>query len=433
MTEYQKLNGRGNRGQGAPGGVQGRGWRIYLALAALLILMACGWAGGLSEAGRDAGGNGNAAARPITRTLKSRLALENTVLATDVVAPVETVAPTAEPVAPEVVLSPETLPLQNMLTTLYEQTNPAVVYILVTRGAASLPTYVGSGSGFVYSPEGIIITNHHVVAPGDRFEIVFWNGDRSRASLLGADPDSDLALLQVERLPEGSNPLPLADSSTFEVGQFVVAIGSPFGAQGSMSLGIVSGLGRSLPSQRATATGSSYSLPQVIQIDAPINPGNSGGPLLNLKGEVMGVNAAIATTTGTNSGVGFAIPVDVVRRVVPALLEEGRVVYPYMGMAFDGELTLDDQDFYGLSQTRGAYVVTVVPGSPADLAGLVAANPQTGRDGDLVIAVDGRPIQDFADLNSYLVLETQVGQTMELTVLRGDETLVLSLRLGERP
>jgi serine protease Do len=217
------------------------------------------------------------------------------------------------------------------------------------------------------------------------------------------------------------------------VGQLVVAIGSPFGAEGSMSMGIVSGLGRSLRSQRETATGSSYSLPEVIQTDAPINPGNSGGPLLNLGGEVIGVNAAIASTTGTNSGVGFSIPVAAIKRIVPSLVEEGEYVYPYMGASFDSEVSLDELTVYDLSQTQGAYIISVAEGSPANKAGLIGAGPQTGRGGDLIVDIDGRAIGDFSDLNSYLVFYTQVGQTIEITVLRDGERVVLPLTLGVRP
>jgi 2-alkenal reductase len=200
-----------------------------------------------------------------------------------------------------------------------------------------------------------------------------------------------------------------------------------------MSLGIISGLGRSLPSQRGTTTGSTYSLPQVIQTDAPINPGNSGGPLLNLEGEVIGVNAAIASSTGTSSGVGFSIPVAAVKRVVPSLIEDGKHVYPYMGASFDSEISLDEQAVYGVSRTQGAYVIDVTPGSPADRAGLIAADPRTGQDGDLIIDIDGRPIDDFSDLNSYLVFHTQVGQTINIMVLRDGERVVLPLTLGARP
>jgi S1-C subfamily serine protease len=314
--------------------------------------------------------------------------------------------------------------LQDTLIRLYQEANPSVVYIVVGQG---------SGSGFVYGSEGYIVTNHHVAAAGQSYEIVFSSGERQRAQLVGADADSDLAVLRVDKLPAGVKPLALAGAGDIQVGQLAIAIGNPFGEQGSMSLGIVSGLNRSLRSQRGSGMGSSYSLPQVIQTDAPINPGNSGGPLLNLKGEVIGVNAAIASTTGTNSGVGFAIPVAAVRQIVPGLIEEGEYVYPYMGASFDEEVSLSEQSTYGVSQTQGAYVVGVTPGGPADKAGLVAADAQTGRDGDLIVDIDGQTIGDFSDLNSYLVFHARVGQTIQITVLRGQERLVLPLTLGARP
>jgi 2-alkenal reductase len=323
--------------------------------------------------------------------------------------------------------------LQDRLTSLYRQTNPSVVFIVVSTSGTGLSAGRGSGTGWVYTEDGFIVTNNHVVETGNYFEIVFPNGDRMEAELTGRDPDSDLAVLQVESLPEDVAPLPLGESDSLEVGQFAIAIGNPFGEQSSMSLGIISGLNRSLPSQRATTTGSTYSLPAVVQTDAPINPGNSGGPLLNLKGEVIGVNAAIASMTGANSGVGFSIPVDVVKRIVPSLIADGEVTYPYMGVSFDGEISLPDLEVYGISQTRGAYVIEVLPGSPADDAGLIGANPETGRGGDLIVAIDGRPIDDFSDLNRFLVLEAEVGQTIDLTVIRDGETLHLPLTLGVRP
>lgn len=319
----------------------------------------------------------------------------------------------------------EVADLQAALVSVYQRVNPAVVYILVPP--------LGSGSGFVYGADGYIVTNHHVVSGGRSYEVVFANGERRRARLVGSDVDSDLAVLKVDALPEDVEPLPLAEPGGLQVGQFVVAIGNPFGEQGSMSFGIVSGLGRSLPSQRGQTGGSTYSLPQVIQTDAPINPGNSGGPLLNLAGEVVGVNAAIASATGTNSGVGFSIPVAAVRQVVPGLIAAGEYAYPYMGVGFDDELSLDEQARYGLQQTQGAYVLSITPGSPAAEAGLVAANPTTGRGGDLVVQIDDQPIRNFADLNSYLVFYASVGQTIEVTVLRNGRTVVLPLMLGERP
>jgi 2-alkenal reductase len=315
--------------------------------------------------------------------------------------------------------------LEGRLMDLYRQANQAVVYII----AAPL----GTGSGFVYDADGRIVTNNHVVDGARAFEIVFANGERRVGQLIGTDVDSDLAVLEVDDLPAGVTPLPLAAPDDIAVGQFVAAIGNPFGEQGSMSLGIVSGLGRSLPSQRPENSGSSYTLPAVIQTDAPINPGNSGGPLLNLNGQVVGVNAAIASATGANSGVGFSIPVAALHRIVPSLIAEGRYVYPYLGAGFDEEVSLAEQAAYGLPQTFGTYVVSITPGGPADAAGLVAADPNTGRGGDLIVAIDGQAVGDFQDLNRYLVLQAEAGQTIEVAVLRGGNALSLPLTLGRRP
>ncbi len=311
------------------------------------------------------------------------------------------------------------------LIDLYRQANPAVVFIVVPP--------IGSGSGFVYSADGYIVTNNHVVDGGRVFEVVFAGGEHLPATLVGTDTDSDLAVLQVEALPEGVEPLPLAEPDSLQVGQFVVAIGNPFGEQGSMSLGIVSGLGRSLRSQRSSRFGSTYSLPSVIQTDAPINPGNSGGPLLNLDGEVVGINAAIASQTGVNSGVGFSIPVIAVRQVVPSLIEKGSHDYSYLGASFADEVSLAEKEQFGLSQTQGAYVIGVTPGGPADNGGLIAADPNSGRGGDLIIAIDDRPISSFADLNTYLAFYTTIGQTINVTVLRDGAETSVPVTLGPRP
>lgn len=346
-----------------------------------------------------------------------------------VLAELTAAAPAPQPTIVPVVNASPSLPIdasiQAALIQLYQQANPSVVYIIVPN--------VGSGSGFVYSEAGYIVTNYHVASGGNTYEVVFADNERRPAQLVGGDADSDLAVLKVDQLPEGVNPLPLAGGDDLAVGQFVAAIGNPFGEQGSMSLGIVSALGRSLESQRSLNNGSTYSLPEVIQTDAPINPGNSGGPLLNLQGEVVGINSAILSGTGVNSGVGFAIPVKAVQQIVPSLIERGRFTYSYMGAGFANEISLANQTTFGLSQTQGAYVLNVTPGSPAARAGLAAANATTGRGGDLIIAIDGQPINDFTDMNSYLVFNTTPGQTVELTVLRGRTTTTLSLTLGERP
>ena len=314
--------------------------------------------------------------------------------------------------------------LEAAMVNLYRQTNPSVVFIIVPQ--------LGSGSGFVYDESGHIVTNNHVVEGGQEYEVVFANGERYPAKLVGTDVDSDLAVIKVDQLPEGVKPLNV-DEDNPEVGQFVVAIGNPFGEQGSMSMGIISGLNRSLFSERETETNSTYTLPEVVQTDAPINPGNSGGPLLNLNGEVVGVNSAIRTTTGINSGVSFSIPARAVAKIVPSLIESGEHQYSYMGVTFDGEISLDDRTAYGLSQTQGAYVLAIGEGSPAEAAGLIPANPRTGRGGDLVVALDGQQINDFSDLNSYLVYESDVGQTIVVTVLRNGQPVDIELTLGSRP
>jgi 2-alkenal reductase len=200
-----------------------------------------------------------------------------------------------------------------------------------------------------------------------------------------------------------------------------------------MALGIISGLGRSLPSKRLLTSGSTYSLPEVIQTDAPINPANSGGPLLNLDGQVVGICSAIATSNGTNSGVGFAIPVSAIKLIVPDLIEYGEHIYPYIGASFDGEVTLDEEVFYDLPQTQGAYVLGVVPGGPADQAGLIPANYGNGQGGDLIVAIEGMPVNNFNDMNSYLVFSTTVGQKVELTIIRDEEEVVRTITLGKRP
>lgn len=320
--------------------------------------------------------------------------------------------------------------LEQQLESIYARVNPSVVYVITEQSALDL----GSGSGFVYDAEGHIVTNNHVVSQGDGFEVVFWNGSRRRAEVVGTDVDSDLAVIKVDSLPSGIGPVPLGDFEDLRVGQFVIAIGNPFEEQGSMSLGIVSNLGRTLTSQRFAENGGTYSLPEVIQTDAPINPGNSGGPLLNLEGEVIGVNSAIRSNTGFNSGVGFAIPVAAVRRVVPALISEGSYSYPYIGIGTSGgAIDLDRAELLELPQASGVYVTSVTPGSPADDAGVVAAPSATAPGGDLIVSIDGREVKDFSDLISYLTFETVVGQTIELQIIRDGEQTTVPITLTERP
>ncbi len=340
--------------------------------------------------------------------------------------------------APNATLAPNqpsaiTTDLEADLIALYEHINPSVVHIFV-YDTADNP--VGTGTGFVFDEQGNIVTNNHVVAGAGRLEIVFPSGERRAAVTVGTDVDSDLGVIRVESPPAGVQHIPLGDSDTVRVGQFVVAIGNPFGEAGSLSLGIVSALGRTLASDRIAEGGGRYSLPRVIQTDAAINPGNSGGPLLNLAGEVIGVNSSIRTSTGTNSGVGFSIPVNAVRRIVPALIADGTYHYTYIGVRMSG-LDLTSQQALGLSQVTGAYVTEVSPGSPAAAAGLRGSGVSDVGEllpgGDLIIAIDGRPIASADDLISYLVFNTEVGQTINLTIIRDGQQLDVPLTLGQRP
>ena len=317
--------------------------------------------------------------------------------------------------------------LEDRLVNLYDQANPSVVLLLVGSGFES-----GSGSGFVYDDQGHIVTNNHVVADFTSVLAVFADGTRREAQVIGKDADADLAVIKVDQLPSTARPLPLSSLDEVDVGQFVIALGSPFREQGSMSLGIVSGLGRSLASVRELENGGSYQLPAVIQTDAPINPGNSGGPLINLDGEVVGVNSAIRTTTGTNSGVGFAIPVNAVSIMVPELIANGRYVYPLMGTSFASEdfkaQALLEQ---GIEENIGAYVSSVSPDGPAAQAGLRGASAGIG--GDIIISLDGRQIGSFGELNAYLVFNKRPGDTMDMVVLRNGEQVTITMTLGERP
>lgn len=357
---------------------------------------------------------------------------QQTVVAQAVATVMAQVGPIAAVVTPEG-SAPISTDLEAAIANLYERVNPSVVHIYVLD-PHGIP--LGSGSGIVYDTLGHIVTNNHVVSGAMELEVVFADGQRRSAAIIGTDLDSDLAVIKVDALPDGVPPIPLGNSNDVRVGQFVTAIGSPFGETGSLSLGIVSGLGRSLTSNRIAEGGGRYSLPSVIQTDAAINPGNSGGPLLNLAGEVIGINSAISTSTGANSGVGFSIPVNAVHRIVPSLIANGIYHYSYIGIRMVS-LDLAAQERMGLPQVAGAYVTDLSPGSPAALAGLRASgfNDSVGiiSGGDLIIAIDGHPIASPDDVISYLVFESEVGQTVQLTIIRNGEQIELPLTLGERP
>ncbi|MDW8327770.1 MAG: trypsin-like peptidase domain-containing protein [Anaerolineales bacterium] len=353
-------------------------------------------------------------------------------------APLPTVAPLIiTPPAPVIITAPAPAPPpvtitsseEEALIALYERANPAVVSLRVTTQNND----IGQGSGFLYDTEGHIVTNQHVVEGATLIEVDFASGLKVRGTVVGVDIDSDLAVVKVDRLPEGVQPLPLGDSDLVKVGQRAIAIGNPFGRAGTMTVGVISGLGRLLAPD--ISSGRQFSAPDIIQTDAPINPGNSGGPLLNLAGEVIGVNRAISTESGVNSGVGYAIASNTVRQIVPYLIRDGRFVYPFLGISARSELPLSLIEELNLPQTTGAYVVEVTAGGPSERAGL--RGDSGGRtlagDGDLIIAIDGQPVKDFEDLMSYLINRTRPGQTVTLTVIRQGQQLDVRVVLGERP
>lgn len=349
-------------------------------------------------------------------------------------------------ISPRVIVTPVVLPpapdlvaLQDTLVRIYQKANPGVVALRVlSREGGS------RGSGFIFDAEGHIITNYHVVEGVSTMEVAFSSGYKTRGKVIATDPDSDLAVLQVDVPSDELHPLPLGDSDTVQVGQAVVAIGNPFGFNGTMTLGIVSGLGRTMESLREAPSGGVYSSGDIIQTDAAINPGNSGGPLLNLNGEVIGVNRAIFTTSFTtlgqpvNSGLGFAVSINIVKRVVPFLIKEGKYDYPYVGITSIDDLSLLAIEALGLPRTTGVYITQVVAGSPADKAGLRAGTRPTSiqnlmAGGDLIIAVDGHEVRNFGDFLSYLLKNKMPGDRVVFTILRGNEEKQVEVTLDKRP
>jgi len=330
------------------------------------------------------------------------------------------------------------------------QTEDALVglYETVNQGVAAITIYndgipVGQGSGFLIDTDGHIVTNFHVVENGTEYEIAFPGGFQSRAELIGTDLDSDLAVIRAELIDQEILPLVLGDSSNVKVGQYVAAIGNPYGLSGTMTIGIVSARGRLLDSMRTAPGGGFFTAPDLIQTDAAINPGNSGGPLLNLAGEVIGVNRAIRTNEGNggtleNSGIGFAVPINIVRQVVPFLIADGQYDYPYLGILSRESLTLTEKELLGFTaDTNGAYIVGVPEEGPAFEAGLrggEAANSEgfLPAGGDLIIAVDSVPVKSFSDLLAYMVTYKMPGDSMEVTVLRDGEELSVTVVLDGR-
>lgn len=328
-----------------------------------------------------------------------------------------------------------------LLINLYERVNPSVVNIEVTVASDELGTNQlfpaqGQGSGFIFDQAGHIVTNNHVVAEASELSVTFYDGTTVDAELVGRDPDSDLAVIKVEVDLESLRPVIWGDSDQLHVGQRAVAIGNPFGLEGSLTSGIISALGRWLPTESGQ-----FRIPEIVQTDAAINPGNSGGPLLNSQGEVIGVNTAIVPRQsgfGERSflGVGFAVPSNLVQRVVPGLIETGQYEHPWIG--FEGNsVTPEIAEVMKLPEAKGALVGRVISGSPADEAGLRGGTREelginTLLGGDVIIRLDDEEIGDFDDLISFLSRRS-VDETVMVTIIRNGQEQQVELTLGPRP
>ena len=318
------------------------------------------------------------------------------------------------------------------LMEIFEKTEASVVQVNV-RSADGRIMPGSMGSGFVYSDDGYIITNNHVIDNAEKVTITFLDGESYIAQIIGTDSDLDLAVLKVQPGSTYLQPIPIGDSSQLKVGQEIAAIGNPFGLSGSMTSGIISQMGRLLPQD------SGYSIPDVIQTDAAINPGNSGGPLLNMKGEVVGINTAIQSATGEFTGVGFAVPSNTVKKVIPVLIEDGIFYHPWMGISgsdVDPELAKVRE----LNSSKGFLIATVIEESPAadaGLQGVTITKEIDGReyamDGDIIVKIDDVVVRKISDILVYLQREKSVGDELVMTVNRDGTIIEAVLVLGERP
>ena len=335
---------------------------------------------------------------------------------------------------------------EEVISGIYERLVPSVVRIRSIRQLdqiRSLPGNPGSpnferssGSGFVWDDQGHIVTNHHVIEGADRVTVIFADNTELDATLLGSDPDSDLAVLQVEDSGHILPPVSLGDSSAVRVGHIALAIGNPFGQEFTITSGIISAVGRTIRSGN-----SQFSIPQVIQTDAPINPGNSGGPLLDRQGRVIGVTTQIISNSGANSGIGFAVPINTAKRVIPGLIEAGQYEFAWLGIS-GITLTGDTAELTGLPRnTRGTLIIEIAPGGPADSAGLHGSDSTNTIDGldfpvggDVIVAIDGSPIEEIDQLISYLIENTNPGDEVAIEFFRDGATKeTLMVTLGKRP
>jgi 2-alkenal reductase len=392
--------------------------KIIALVIVFMVLSACGFTSLLNRAARQ------------VKEIQSTVEKLNEPTATP---------PTLSQDVPKLDFNPEIHGDQSLLEALYEHVSPGVVSIQ----ASGAQTDGSQGTGFVVDTKGHIVTNFHVINGRDIIEVHFQSGLKSYATVIGSDIDSDLAVIKVDVDPSALVPLAFGDSDLVKVGQTVAAIGNPYGLNGTMTVGVVSARGRVLDSMRQSTAGGYFSSADTIQTDALINPGNSGGPLLNLQGEVIGVNRAIRSSGITasgdviNTGIGFAISSNVANKVVPALIEKGSFEYPYLGMTSLSNISLALQEALELPRSTGVYISSVVPGGPAEKAGLRGGSQASQvyghqKGGDLVIAVDGIPVKDFSEMFNYIVINKNPGEEVVFRVLRDGKEIDLTLVVEAR-
>ncbi len=305
-------------------------------------------------------------------------------------------------------------------STIKNQQNPFISEFFGGFDGLEIPQSSAQGSGFIYDADGHIITNNHVVSDADRVEVTFVDGNSYLAKVIGIDPLSDLAVLEIERSAldvQRIVPVTFGDSSNLKAGQTVVAIGNPFGLSGSMTFGIISQTNRLLPVES-----SGFSIPGTIQIDAAINPGNSGGPLLNMNGEVIGITTAIFSPTGSFAGIGFSVPSNTIKKIVPSLISNGIYLHPWLGMG-GVDITPKIAKELGLTITKGVIVVEVTQGGPAS---------RILQKGDILVGIDGMSVRKIQDVITYIDTKS-VGDVINLHLLVQDKIKTVQIKLSAIP
>ena len=330
-------------------------------------------------------------------------------------------------------LSPE----EQIVISVYKQAGPGVVYITSTAQAYDFffnpVPQRGTGSGFIVDDRGYILTNNHVVEEADSLEVTLADKSKVPAKLVGRDPNNDLAVIRITVPKEKLFPLKLGNSDILQVGQMAIAIGNPFGLDRTVTRGVVSSVGRTLRAE------SGRQIRGIVQTDAPINPGNSGGPLLNSRGEVIGINSAIYTPSGGSVGIGFAIPINTAKRLLPQLIAKGKVSHPWLGIS-GLDISPEVAKSLKLPSNEGILVIQVSPLGPAGRAGIKGSarrarvgNTLVSVGGDIIVAVNGRKVSSVDELTAFLDGERKVGDEVRIDLLRDGKRISLPVRLGDLP